>query len=108
MTIATPVVIIIPGCEHYFSCFIKHHPHSAVGALTPNPRNENPDICNIIEHIELLAIIAMSVKVSGKICLRMIVKSFIPITLANLHDQLQYIALHWFESRDKTTPIESI
>ena len=84
MTIATPVVIIIPGCVNItFRASLSIIPHSAVGALTPNPRNENPDICNIIEHIELLAIIAMSVKVSGKICLRMIVKSFIPITLAN-------------------------
>ena len=48
-------------CEHYFRASLSIIPHSAVGALTPNPRNENPDICNIIEHIELLAIIAMSV-----------------------------------------------
>ena len=60
MTIATPVVIIIPGCVNItFRASLSIIPHSAVGALTPNPRKENPDICNIIEHIELLAIIAM-------------------------------------------------
>ncbi|MNW16689.1 hypothetical protein D3C71_2156200 [compost metagenome] len=43
-------------------------PHSAWGAWMPNPRNEKPDICRIIEHMALLEITAISDSAAGIRC----------------------------------------
>lgn len=45
ITMAIPGANIISGCVNItFLASLSIMPHSAVGALTPNPKNEKPDI----------------------------------------------------------------